>query len=59
MKEYDFRIHGKKRMDAILVGHNTYQQDVRFKEIANAIEKSRYLETAQSKINKILNYYLF
>jgi len=55
MKEYDFRIHGKKRMDAILVGHHTYQQDVRFKEIAHAIEKSRYLETAQSKINKILN----
>jgi len=55
MKEYDFRIHGEKRMDAILVGHHTYQQDARFKEIAKAIEKSRYLETAQSKINKILN----
>jgi hypothetical protein len=55
MKEYDFRIHGKKRMDAILVGNGLYQQDTRFKEIARAIERSRYLETAQNKINKILN----
>ena len=55
MKEYDFRINGKKIMDSIIVGHQIYQQDGRFKEIAHAIETSRYLETAQKKINKILN----
>ena len=55
MKEYDFRIHGKKRMDAIIISNTVYNQDPRFKEISSAIEKSRYLETAQTKINKILN----
>mgnify|MGYP001262831895 CR=1 FL=1 len=55
MKEYDFRINGKKRMDSILIGHSLYKKNTVFKEIASAIEKSRYLETAQNKINKILN----
>ena len=30
-------------------------KDNTYKEIAEAIEKSRYLETAKEKINKILN----
>ena len=55
MKEYDFRIHGKKRMDSILISNYMYKHDKRYKEISEAIEKSRYLETAQNKINKILN----
>ena len=54
MKEYDFRIHGKKRMNAILIGHSLYQKDEGYQKIAKMIETSRYLETAQTKINKIL-----
>ena len=55
MKNYDFRIHGKKRMDSILIANSYYMKDNTYKEIAEAIEKSRYLETAKEKINKILN----
>ena len=53
MKNYDFRIQGKKRMDAILIGNYYYQQNSIFQKIAESIEHSRYLETAQEKINKL------
>lgn len=54
MKNYDFRIHGKKRMDAILVGYSRYKENNVYQKIASEIEGSRYLETAKNKINKIL-----
>ena len=53
MKNYDFRIQGKKRIDAILIGNYYYQQNPIFQKIAELIEHSRYLETAQEKINKL------
>ena len=55
MKNYDFRIHGKKRMDAILIANSYYKSNDIYKKIAKSIETSRYLETAKEKINKILN----
>tara|TARA_B100000214_G_C23778762_1_gene540299 strand:- start:135 stop:788 length:654 start_codon:yes stop_codon:yes gene_type:complete len=55
MKDYDFRIHGRKRMDAILIGNAFYQQNTLLRKIANLIERSRYLETAQEKIYKLIN----
>ena len=54
MKESDFRIHGRKRMDSILIGNHYYQESNLFKKIAKLIEGSRYLETAQQKIKKII-----
>ena len=56
MKNYDFRINGKKRFDAIL--HSTYLMKTNniLKDILYIIEHSRYLETAQKKIEK-LKYY--
>lgn len=54
MKNYDFRIHGKKRMDSILVAHSRYKENNIYQKIAEEIESSRYLETAKNKINKIL-----
>lgn len=54
MKNYDFRIHGKNRMDDILIANSLYQNDKIYQEIATVIENSRYLETAKKKINKIL-----
>jgi hypothetical protein len=55
MKEYDFRIHGRKRMNSIIISNHHYKNDKKYGEIATAIQKSRYLETAQNKINKILD----
>jgi hypothetical protein len=54
MKQYDFRINGKKRMNDILISHSIYKNDKIYQEIAELIETSRYLETAKKKINKIL-----
>jgi hypothetical protein len=54
MKNYDFRIHGKKRMDSIIIANKIYESDKIYSEIADMIEKSRHLETAKKKINKIL-----
>ena len=48
MKNYDFRTW-KKRMDSILIANSYYMKDNTYKEIAEAIEKSRYLETAKKK----------
>ena len=53
-KNYDFRIHGRKRMDSILIGNYYYQSNKRFSKIAELIERSRYLETAQEKIIKFI-----
>ena len=54
MKDYDFRIHGRKRMDAILVGNYHFKENKNFQNLLSIIEHSRYLETAQKKIKKIL-----
>ena len=53
MKEYDFRIHGKKRMDLILIGIHKLKKDQKLQELLTIIEHSRYLETAQKKIMKL------
>ena len=53
LKDYDFRIHGRKRMDSILIGNFYYQKYPIFKKIPKLIEGSRYLETAQDKIKKL------
>ena len=50
MKEYDFRIHGRKRMNAILVGNYHFKENKDFPKLLSIIEHSRYLETAQKKI---------
>ena len=55
MKQYDFRIHGRKRMDAILVGNYHFKENKEFHKLLSIIEHSRYLETAQKKIKKLLN----
>lgn len=49
-KNYDFRIHGKKRMDSIMIGIHTFKNNQLLKDILYIIEHSRYLETAQKKI---------
>ena len=49
-KKYDFRIHGKKRMDLILIGYNKLKKEDYLKNLLLIIENSRYLETAQKKI---------
>ena len=52
-KKYDFRIHGKKRMDLILIGIHKLKKDQKLQELLTIIEHSRYLETAQKKIMKL------
>ena len=54
IKHYDFRKNGRKRMNNILMANEIYNNNPKYK-IAEVIEKSRYLETAKNKINKILN----
>ena len=54
MKKYDFRINGRKRFDMIL--YSTYhikKNNKILKDILYIIEHSRFLETAQKKINKL------
>ena len=56
MKDYDFRINGKKRLDSILISHykmKSSDPDHILKKLLYIIEHSRYLETAQKKINKL------
>lgn len=54
LSEYDFRVKGKERMDAILVGNDILKSDNKLNNtILNIIEKSRFLESAQNKIIKI------
>ena len=54
MKEYDFRIHGRSRMDAILIGNVFYQKNKVYKELARLIETSRTIYTAKDKLNKLI-----
>jgi hypothetical protein len=49
-KNYDFRIHGKKRMDSIMIGIHTLKNHKLLNDLLYIIEHSRYLETAQKKI---------
>lgn len=54
LEEYDFRIHGKKRMDSILIGNKILNSDKKLKnELLSIIDRSRFLETAKNKINKL------
>ena len=53
MKNYDFRINGRKRMDSILIGNYNYKKSKDLKKLLEIIEHSRFLETAQKKINKL------
>ena len=54
LKKYDFRIKGKQRMDNILKGTNIIIQNIKLKnDLIHIIENSRFLETAQKKINKL------
>jgi hypothetical protein len=53
MKNYDFRIHGKKRMDSVLQSVYHMKNNDILKHLLHIIEHSRYLETAQEKMNKL------
>ena len=53
MKNYDFRINGRKRFDAILYSTYLMKKDDSLKDLLHIIEHSRYLETAQKKIEKL------
>lgn len=54
LSEYDFRIKGKQRMDSILIGNSILNNDKKLKgELLEIIEGSRFLESAQNKINKL------
>lgn len=54
LEEYDFRVHGKKRMDSILIGNKILNSDKKLKnELLSIIDRSRFLETAKNKINKL------
>ena len=54
IRENDFRIHGKKRMDSIILGINQLKKSNQYlKNLLHIINHSRYLETAQTKINKL------
>lgn len=53
MKNYDFRINGKKRFDSILYSTFLMKNSDNLKNLLNIIEHSRYLETAQKKIDKL------
>jgi len=50
-KAYDFRIHGKQRMDAIMIGIHEFRINDALQKLLKIIEHSRYLETAKNKIN--------
>ena len=53
MKQYDFRVHGKKRMDAVLLSVYHMKLEPVLQKLIPIIEKSRYVETAQEKINQL------
>tara|TARA_B100001094_G_scaffold325480_1_gene379890 strand:- start:10685 stop:12001 length:1317 start_codon:yes stop_codon:yes gene_type:complete len=54
MKENDFRILGKERMDLLLMGvQQIKKKNPLFIQLLDIIEHSRYLETAQKKINRL------
>ena len=53
MKKYDFRVNGKKRFDSILISLSIMKSGKIIKDLLDVIEHSRYLETAQKKIDKL------
>ena len=53
MREYDFRVNGKVRMDSIIMGVNDFKKSDNLKNLLDIIEHSRYLETAKEKIDKL------
>ena len=54
LENYDFRVHGKKRMDSILIGNKILNSDKKLKnQLLSIIDHSRFLETAKNKINKL------
>ena len=53
MKKYDFRVNGKKRFDSILISLSIMKSGKTIKDLLDIIEHSRYLETAQKKIDKL------
>lgn len=53
MKQYDFRVHGRKRMDAVLLSVYYMKLEPVLQQLIPIIEKSRYIETAQEKINQL------
>lgn len=53
MRDYDFRINGKRRMDSIILGVNDLKRDKYLIKMLDIIEHSRYLETVQNKVNKL------
>ena len=54
LNDYDFRVKGKKRMDEILIGNYILKSDKKlYNLLLNIIETSRFLESAQNKINKL------
>lgn len=53
MKNYDFRINGRKRFDSILIATHNYKKSSDLRKLLEIIEHSRFLETAQKKINKL------
>lgn len=53
MKKYDFRVNGKKRFDSILISNYKMKKNKILSDLLHIIEHSRYLGTAQNKINKL------
>jgi hypothetical protein len=51
MKKYDFRIHGRKRMDAILISIFHYKKNADFKKLADIIGKSRKISSIHKKLS--------
>lgn len=53
MKNYDFRIVGKQRMDSVIMGVNDLKKSTNLQRLLDVIEHSRYLETVKQKIDKL------
>ena len=53
MKNYDFRIVGKQRMDSVIMGVNDLKKRTNLQGLLDVIEHSRYLETVKQKIDKL------
>ena len=54
IKENDFRIYGRKRIDQLLLSSILLKKNKSvFGELLDIIERSRYLETAQKKIDEL------
>ena len=53
MKQYDFRIHGKKRMNAVLQSVYHMKREPILKQLVEIVEKSRFMETMRDKINQL------